>query len=152
MEARSIEVRTAALPDVAFIARAQQAMAQETEGITLELGTVQAGVRSLIEHPQRGFYLLAIQADRACGCVLVLSEWSDWRNREVWWLHSVYVEPEMRGEGVFRALFIDVERLAREAGVAGLRLYVDKRNARAQAVYRGLGMTNEHYELFERML
>ena len=33
----------------------------------------------------------------------------------------------------------------------GIRLYVDKRNAAARAVYERLGMTREHYELFEWM-
>jgi len=30
-----------------------------------------------------------------------------------------------------------------------VRLYVDKRNAAAQRVYERLGMTREHYDLFE---
>jgi ribosomal protein S18 acetylase RimI-like enzyme len=62
------------------------------------------------------------------------------------------VLPEQRRAGLFRALHGEVQRLARERGVAGLRLYVDRRNTRAQAVYRELGMTDEHYQLYEQML
>ena len=32
---------------------------------------------------------------------------------------------------------------------AGLRLYVDKTNTSAQEVYTRLGMSKEHYELYE---
>jgi ribosomal protein S18 acetylase RimI-like enzyme len=31
----------------------------------------------------------------------------------------------------------------------GLRLYVDKSNANAQKVYEALGMSGEHYHLYE---
>jgi hypothetical protein len=31
----------------------------------------------------------------------------------------------------------------------GLRLYVERKNARAQNAYATLGMTKEHYELYE---
>ena len=36
-----------------------------------------------------------------------------------------------------------------ELTIRGLRLYVDKRNQAAARVYEKLGMTREHYDLFE---
>lgn len=144
-------IREATLADLDFVVRAQLAMAAESEELELDLATVQAGVRGVLDRPDRGFYLVAEVDGRARGCMLVLSEWSDWRNREVWWLHSVYVVPEARREGLFRALHAHVSELGKQRGAAGLRLYVDRRNDRAKAVYRALGMTDEHYELFEQM-
>ena len=144
-------IRRATGADHEFVVRAQLAMALESEGLALDLATVQAGVRGVLEHPERGFYLIAEVDGAPHGCMLVLSEWSDWRNREVWWLHSVYVAPERRREGLFRALYAHVTELGKAKGVAGLRLYVDRRNERAKAVYRALGMTDEHYELYEQM-
>ena len=126
-------------------------MALETEQLTLDAETVQRGVHGVFDTQGRGFYLLVEVGGVPCACMLVLYEWSDWRNREVWWLHSVYVLPERRREGLFRTLHTEVQRLARERGAAGLRLYVDQRNARAQAVYRALGMSDEHYQLYEQM-
>jgi GNAT superfamily N-acetyltransferase len=146
------QIRRATAADHEFVVRAQLAMAAESEGLTLDLATVQAGVRGVLDHPERGFYLIAEAGGAPHGCMLVLSEWSDWRNREVWWLHSVYVAPEQRRAGLFRALYAHVTELGRQHGVAGLRLYVDRRNERAKAVYRAMGMTDEHYELYEQML
>lgn len=76
-------------------------------------------------------------------------EWSDWRNGWFWWIQSVYVEPDSRRHGVFRALFEHVRQRAMEnPEVIGLRLYVEHENARARAVYASLGMTEEPYGLF----
>jgi ribosomal protein S18 acetylase RimI-like enzyme len=77
-------------------------------------------------------------------------EWSDWRNGMFWWIQSVYVLPEARRGGVFRALFRHVEQLAeRDAGVCGIRLYVERENTRAQATYRHCGMHDAGYAVME---
>ena len=41
----------------------------------------------------------------AVGTLLLTYEWSDWRNRPVWWIQSVYVTSDARRHGVFRALY-----------------------------------------------
>ena len=69
----------------------------------------------------------------------------------MWWLQSVYVSADHRGQGVYRALHDHVVAEARRAGAAGLRLYVDRRNTRAAAVYRAVGMDGDHYLVFEQM-
>jgi ribosomal protein S18 acetylase RimI-like enzyme len=76
-------------------------------------------------------------------------EWSDWRNGMFWWLQSVYVLPEARGRGVFTSLFRHLEALAAaDAGICGMRLYVERHNEKAQAVYRRLGLDSAGYEVF----
>ncbi len=142
-----------ALPsDAEHIARFQIAMARETEGMRLAPKLVAKGVRHVFDDPATGFYLVAKDAGgNAIGCLMVLKEWSDWRNAQVWWIHSLYVLPEHRRKGIYRRMYEQVEKLARAAGVRGLRLYVDKRNVAAQHVYAKLGMTREHYEMFEKM-
>jgi ribosomal protein S18 acetylase RimI-like enzyme len=88
---------------------------------------------------------------QAVGQLLITFEWSDWRNRMVWWIQSVYVALEARRHGVFRALYEKARQEAQAAGAGGLRLYVDTTNARAQAVYTALGMSGDHYRVFEDM-
>lgn len=146
-----IETRLALPIDQTFIVDAQLAMALETERLSLVPDTVRSGVRYMFDHPDRGFYLMVERSGETVGCMLVLKEWSDWRNGDVWWLHSVFVVKEARGTGSFRALYDDVTRRAQAAGARGLRLYVDKTNTHAQSVYAALGMTDEHYRLFEKM-
>jgi ribosomal protein S18 acetylase RimI-like enzyme len=51
---------------------------------------------------------------------------------------------------VFRALYAEVERRARAEGAVGLRLYVERDNARAQQTYVSLGMEEEPYRMLRR--
>ena len=79
-------------------------------------------------------------------------EWSDWRNGNVWWLQSVYVDPDYRNRGVFRLLYEHLRGLAAtDPGVVGLRLYVERENERALDVYRRLGMDDAGYLVMEEM-
>jgi ribosomal protein S18 acetylase RimI-like enzyme len=69
----------------------------------------------------------------------------------VWWIQSVYVQPDVRGRGVLRTLYEAARGAAVAAGSGGLRLYVDTTNIRAQAAYAALGMNGDHYRVFEDM-
>ena len=148
-----IKVRLATAAEAGRIAGFNRALALETEGLALEEKTVAAGVVALMGHPERGFYLVAEVAGAVAGCLLITYEWSDWRNRMFWWIQSVYVKPEFRGRGVYSALDEKVRELAaREGNVCGFRLYVHKGNARAQEVYRSLGMEETAYLVYEDLL
>lgn len=143
-------IRAATRADLDDLVRFQLAMALESEGMKLDETTLRRGISALFDDPRKGAYRVVAEGDRLVGCMLVLSEWSDWRNAEVLWVHSVYVVPEARRTGVFESLYRDLEAEVRaNPHLGGIRLYVDKRNHGAQAVYARLGMTKEHYELFE---
>ncbi|MCF7805693.1 MAG: GNAT family N-acetyltransferase [Candidatus Marinimicrobia bacterium] len=146
----NITVRRARRKDAGYIADYNIAMARETEDKSLDKNTVIRGVQSLMETPEYGFYLVAEVDGKVAGCLLITYEWSDWRNGLFWWIQSVYVAPEHRGQGVFRSMYEYVERSAREdETVCGLRLYVEDENERAQSTYRALGMERTGYQLWE---
>lgn len=148
-----INVRLAGAADVPVLAQFNRLMAQETEQKDLDLGTVTAGVQSLIKQPAYGFYLLAERAGEVAGCLMITYEWTDWRDGVFWWIQSVYVHEQHRRQGVFRALHDEVRRRARAAkNVRGLRLYVESHNSAAQATYRDLGFTNTGYLMLESPL
>lgn len=146
----SIEIGAPASLD--FIVDCQLNMARETESIELQRETVVKGVQFIFDQPERGYYVIAFNSQqRQAGVLLILKEWSDWRNGDVWWIHSVYVKKEYRGQKVFSKMFRYVEERARSENIRGLRLYVDKTNLMAKEVYQKLGMNGEHYLLFEKM-
>jgi GNAT superfamily N-acetyltransferase len=146
-----VRVRSATAEDLPFIVEANRALAEESEGLALNVDTLRAGILALVESRAPGRYWIAEIDGRRVGQLLITYEWSDWRNRMVWWVQSVYVLPADRRHGVFRALYAHVRSEARAAGAGGLRLYVDTSNARAQAVYAAVGMRGEHYRVFEDM-
>ena len=143
-------IRRAVRSDDFHIARFNQAMALETERRHLDEATIQAGVRSLFDRPDLGFYVVAEYDGKAAGCLLITYEWSDWRNGVFWWIQSVYVLPEFRAKGLYRAMYSEVKRMAAEAGnVCGFRLYVEKENSRAIQIYEHLGMHEAPYLMYE---
>lgn len=147
----AIRTRAATRDDIAFLVDANAAMALETESKTLDRERLTRGVAAVFDQPRRGFYRIAEHEGVAVGSLLVTYEWSDWRDGDWWWIQSVYVLPQARRLGVFRALYADVDAQARAtAGVIGLRLYVEWENARAQQTYASLGMEQEHYHMFAR--
>lgn len=148
--AAPIIVRSARLADLDAIVAANVAMAFESEGKRLEDTTIRNGVRRLLEDPARGVYYIAMRDERYAGQLMITTEWSDWRDGWFWWIQSVYVAPEARGAGVYRALHEHVERVARKAGdVVGLRLYVEHDNVNAMRVYERMGMSRSHYQMYE---
>jgi len=149
----AIRVRAAQAQDRQILVAFNAAMALETENKALDPAVLGAGVAAVLAESQRGFYLIAECEGRIAGCLMITFEWSDWRNGDWWWLQSVYIEPAFRRLGVFRALYAEVERLALAAPrVVGVRLYVERDNARAQHTYAALGMHEAHYRMFEKSL
>jgi ribosomal protein S18 acetylase RimI-like enzyme len=146
-----LEIRSAGRADLEFLVQGNLAMARETEGIGLDDATLREGIGAILDARQPGRYWVATEDGSPAGQMMVTYEWSDWRNRIVWWIQSVYVVPSARRRGVFRALYAYARHEAAAAGAGGLRLYVDATNTRAQAVYRELGMNGDHYRVFEDM-
>lgn len=145
-----ITIRLASQADAEFLVRGNATMALETEHLSLDLDRLRDGVHALFEDKSRGVYYIAEVNGRRVGQMMITYEWSDWRNGVFWWIQSVWVEPELRGQGVFKALYGHVEALARaDAGVCGLRLYVEQDNERAQGTYERCGMKRTAYQMFE---
>lgn len=146
------QVRPAAIADIDILVEFNAAMAMETEEKRLDPTTVALGVKGLIENASRGRYLLACTEDgRVVGQLMHTYEWSDWRNGDVWWIQSVYVDPTFRRQGVFQTLYRAIRAMASEAGVVGLRLYVEHLNRNAQATYKAMGMRDAGYLVMEEM-
>jgi len=148
----AVAVRPATPADAAAIVEFQLRLARESEGLALAPEVVAAGVGGVFADLARGRYWVAESGGRLVGCLLTTFEWSDWRAGTVVWVQSVYVVPEARRRGVYRSLY---ERLRNDVEASpdwkGIRLYVDKTNAPAQRAYERLGMTREHYDLYEWM-
>lgn len=153
-------IRDAEASDRDWLARCAIAMALETEHKALDPDTIAAGIAAGIADPAKARYFVAMRDAPLAGAetigvpagtLMLTREWSDWRNGDWWWIQSVYVLPEHRRRGVFAALYRHAEALARRAdGVIGLRLYVERDNANAQATYAALGMRDAGYRIYEQ--
>jgi GNAT superfamily N-acetyltransferase len=146
-----IIIRKATPSDSSSIIDFQLKMARETENMKLVPETVTKGVDAIFHDESKGQYYVAESEGSVIASLLITFEWSDWRNCNVWWFQSVYVVPEFRRQGVFRKMYSHIRELAEKQDIAGLRLYVETKNSRAQMTYEALGMSSEHYSFYEWM-
>lgn len=144
-------IRAARPSDADVIAEYNMGIAKETESLSLDPRTVSCGVRAVLADPAKGAYFVAEVDGRVIGQLMITHEWSDWRDGDIWWIQSVYVHPEHRKLGAFKALYRHAEAQAKLAGAVGIRLYVDAHNEAAQQAYVRLGMHMGNYRVMEVM-
>ena len=138
--------------DINAIAAFQVAMAMESEGTTLDLERVTRGVTMAMADEAKGKYIVARIDGKAVGSLMLTREWSDWNCQWYWWIQSVYVEPQHRKKGVYKAMYSKVKEMAQAENVSQVRLYVDKTNTSAQQAYQRLGMDETHYLMCEEVI
>ena len=146
---KNLFIREARIIDAEKIIGFQKKMAKETENMNLDHDTINHGVHAVFADPQKGKYYVSEYEDEVIGSLLITYEWSDWRNSFVWWIQSVYIQPDHRRKGVFKEMYRHVRYTALQNDVAGLRLYVEADNINAQKTYEAMGMNSDHYRMFE---
>lgn len=146
----SISVRDAALSDLDTIVDFNRRLAGESEGKSLDRRILTEGVQRGLETPELCRYFVAEADGRVVATTMLTYEFTDWRCGVLWWLQSVFVDPDYRRRGVFRAMYRHIETLARSTQrVRGLRLYVKHDNTKAQGTYAALGMIPSGYDVYE---
>jgi GNAT superfamily N-acetyltransferase len=144
-------IRRATDADVPTLVEFNRRLALETEHKTLDLAVLTDGVVAGLKDDEKAKYFVAEDGGRVVGQLMLTLEWSDWRNGWVWWIQSVYVHPDARRKGVFRALYEHVHRAAvADPQVVAIRLYMERDNHVARQTYLSLGMTLSNYVVLER--
>jgi len=147
-----MKIRGANPEDISLIAQFNQKMALETEDKTLPDSLIIPGVEAVLKDAVKGRYYVAEEEGTMVGQLMITYEWSDWRNKTVWWIQSVYVEEAFRGRGIYKGLYEAVKKDAKQEGIQTIRLYVEKENHTAQKVYEKLGMEETVYTMYEATL
>lgn len=143
-----MEIRRATREDIPAIVNANLCIARETENFELDPETVTKGTTAVFDNETRGFYVVAVKDGQVVGNLMITYEWSDWRNKNAYWIQSVYTHPDYRRQGVFKALYEYVEADAK-ANAGALRLYMDQDNEVARRTYISVGLQPSHYAMFE---
>ena len=137
----NFHVRRAKEGDIEAIVDNVVKMAEEGSGTKLDREIVSAGVSSLFKKPELGFYVVAELEKKIIGSLVIVFEWSDWKNGVRWWIHSVYVHSDHRRKGIYSGMYDYIkDEGQRDESAIGLNLSVHKNNNNARAVYEMLGM------------
>src|SRR3954471_7236543 len=114
--AGSVIVRDARQEDLGLIVDFNYRLAEESEGKRLDTEVLTRGVIRALASPEMCRYFMAEVAGEVVGQTMITLELTDWRDGVLWWLQSVYVRPEFRQAGVFRALYQHIAAAARKNG------------------------------------
>ncbi len=106
----------------------------------------------MLSDPGKGFYLIVEEDDTIIGQLMITFEWSDWKNKTIWWLQSVYVKENYRAKGIFKHLVEEIKNMALEHNVDIVRLYVHIDNINAVKIYRHMGMKKKPYTIYQLSL
>jgi len=138
----------AKLDDLPKLVGFTAAEAQEAEGATKDLTKLEIGIKTALEDPTIAqYWVLVDENDQTCGSVSAVREWSDWHAGYYWWVQSMYIVPEKRGQGLMTRMHdAVVEEMERQEGLE-LRLYVHQDNRRAIRAYEKAGFKPSPYEI-----
>ena len=145
-----VNIREANKGDLAILVQNNQALAEETEALLLDIDILREGIEQALTR-EECHYFVAMISEKVVGQTMITYEWSDWRNGIIWWIQSVYVLPAHRKQGIFGVLFKHIQNLAKvNPQVKALRLYVMHNNNAGQDTYQSLGMNDSGYIVFEK--
>lgn len=142
-------IRKATSNDIGKIANNNAQMALDSENKIIDHKTTYLGVKSIIDDPKKGFYLIAEENKEIIGQLMITFEWSDWNNFNTWWIQSLYVQKDQRKRGVFKNLFEKIIKEAKYKNIGTLKLYVHSKNLPAIQVYKKIGMNKKDYQFFQ---
>lgn len=147
------KVRAARAADADRLVRSTLGNALETEGLRLDEATARRGVDLLLRDAGKGRAFLVEATGEPVGSLYVTFEWSDWHAKWYWWVQSLFIDAAWRGKGAYSALWRHVVREAERAhDVRAIRLYVENHNEQALRAYRGHGMHEAPYAVFEHVI
>ena len=107
------------------------------------------GIRAGLADPNKARYWLLVDGESGdpIGSVSIVREWSDWHAGYYWWIQSMFLLTEHRGEGLMGLLLEAVRTAAREESALEMRLYVHGANRRATRAYCKAGFAPSEYLL-----
>ena len=157
----SYESRPATLSDLDILVSFVLAEANEAEGASKVPDTVRKGIRVGLEQPDVARYWVlekvkggseqeattatATIEKQVVASVSIIREWSDWHASYYWWIQSMFILPNYRGQGLMKPLLEAVKEAAKAEQALELRLYVHRDNQRAIRAYQREGFAASVY-------
>jgi GNAT superfamily N-acetyltransferase len=146
-------VRPAVLSDINTLVTFTLAEASEAEGSNKSPAHVYQGIKTALEDPVIACYWVLENPDgNLIGSVSVVKEWSDWHAGFYWWIQSMFVQPQYRGQKLMKLLLDRVKQEAEIEDALEIRLYVHKNNIRAIKAYEREGFSNAPYKIMTMSL
>jgi ribosomal protein S18 acetylase RimI-like enzyme len=145
-------IRPAVVADSDTLVAFTLSEALDAERRALNRAEVQRGVAGAFASPPKARYWVAESAGRVVAGASIVTEWSNFRGGDYWWIQSLYIVPEQRGHGLVDLLLQHLVGEARAGGALDLRLYGYNTNARALRAYQRFGFREAPYLILTKSL
>jgi ribosomal protein S18 acetylase RimI-like enzyme len=145
-------IRPAVPADTDTLVAFTQSEALDAERRTLSRADVQRGVAGGFATPPKARYWVVESGGAVVASASIVTEWSNFRGGDYWWIQSLYILPEHRGKGLVDVLLRHLVDEARAGGAIDLRLYGYNTNARALRAYQRFGFREAPYLILTRSL
>jgi RimJ/RimL family protein N-acetyltransferase len=144
----TFSVRPATIQDLNTLVSFTLTEAVEAEGVNFSEQTVRRGISAALQAPAIACYWVMENHDGVVvGSISVVREWSDWRAGYYWWIQSMFIRSDYRGQGLMRQLIATVVDAAANENALELRLYVHEDNHRAMRAYRRADFIDSPYRI-----
>jgi GNAT superfamily N-acetyltransferase len=141
-------VRAGNIDDLGTLVSFILAEANEAEGNEKSSTIVSEGIKTGLENPAIAQYWVLEDDERnIIGSVSIVKEWSDWHAGYYWWIQSMFIRSEYRGQGLMKLLLDKVKVVAKTDNALELRLYVHEENTRAIRAYNREGFSDSPYQI-----
>ncbi|MEZ5291252.1 MAG: GNAT family N-acetyltransferase [Vicinamibacterales bacterium] len=150
--ASDYQIRPATPADVQALVAFTISEALDAEGRTLSRADVQRGVEGAFAVPTRARYWVVELRGGVVASTSIVTEWSNFRGGEYWWIQSLYILPEHRGSGLVDVILKHLVQEAKAADAIDLRLYGYNTNARALRAYQRFGFREAPYLILTKSL
>ena len=111
---------------------------EDPEGEVINRDKIQATVRELTQHPEKGRIVVFTVASIIVGYALVIFYWSNEYGGHILHIDELFVKNAWRGQGIATRFFSALP-LADMPSTKALQLEVAPSNSRAQTYYKQLG-------------
>ena len=135
-----VDIRLAGHADLAELGALLVTQLREHH-VGLPESEILAAAEGILQRPQRGRVLLAVEAERLIGLAALSFLWTLEHGGWAVWLDELYVVPPRRGVGVGARLLAAAVDLARAAGARAVDLEIEADHQRAAGLYRRHGFT-----------
>jgi ribosomal protein S18 acetylase RimI-like enzyme len=134
-----VSIRVAGPADAADVARLLHDFNTEYEEFTPGVGQLTANARRMLEE---GDMTVLLAGDGPDAIAELRFRRSVWELATDAYLEELYVAPDLRGQGIGRALLNAAMDLARERGATHMDLATSEDDKAARALYESSGFTN----------
>ena len=143
-----MKVRDAEFGDLDILVHFTTQEAFEAEGIKKNTDMLREGIRAALENDKIArYWILVDETNNPIGSGSIIREWSDWNAGWYWWIQSMYVSQEYRGQGLMNLLLSSIRSSMELEGALELRLYVHNENKGAIKAYQKAGFSKSKYEI-----